>query len=278
MARKKSSSLSISGQGKSISDKTTKRASVDVVGIVDSSGPGGGRSGDEKKWTFALSLVCWRISSGPLQNRELILRQKVSDEQMDKLMDAVEADTVVRLKAFVNEAESMGELSKIIGIEDSDAELNERLKVILTPIVLHDEEWGQFVYDRISSFRGVAKWGSKRIKLALDASKVTQAKRALAKISEIWKAQKEWDRRLRECAVANLLELKNDNWCDEDDEGEPIEITPKQFMRRMTLETVVASPKGTFEFWYDDGDLFFGHAIRVTGSLAKGPVDAEFLG
>jgi hypothetical protein len=46
----------------------------------------------------------------------------------------------------------------------------------------------------------------------------------------------------------------------------------------MKLESITVHPDGRFEFWFDDGDLFWGHSIAVRGSLAEGPTEASVEG
>ena len=77
-----------------------------------------------------------------------------------------------------------------------------------------------------------------------------------------------------------LLDQAND-WAQdaaENEEEEPEEITREQFMERLELDAVQISADGRFEFWFNDGDLFWGHAIHVTGSLDQGPESAQMEG
>jgi hypothetical protein len=46
----------------------------------------------------------------------------------------------------------------------------------------------------------------------------------------------------------------------------------------MKLETISVSSDGSFNFWHDDGDLFYGHAIQVGGNLVEGPTYADIPG
>ena len=49
-------------------------------------------------------------------------------------------------------------------------------------------------------------------------------------------------------------------------------------LERMELDAVQISADGSFEFWFNDGDLFWGHSIHVTGSLESGPESAQMEG
>lgn len=46
----------------------------------------------------------------------------------------------------------------------------------------------------------------------------------------------------------------------------------------MELESVQVYGDGRFEFWFNDGGLFWGRAIHVTGSLTEGPTGAQMEG
>ena len=68
--------------------------------------------------------------------------------------------------------------------------------------------------------------------------------------------------------------LKNRTWVEE---GEK-KVTAAQFRKRMKLESVSFYPDGSLEFCHDDGDLFWGHTILVSGTLRRGPTDADIPG
>lgn len=46
----------------------------------------------------------------------------------------------------------------------------------------------------------------------------------------------------------------------------------------LMVDAVHVYSDGRFEFWYDAGDLFFGHWIRVRGTLEAGPTEAGLAG
>ena len=46
----------------------------------------------------------------------------------------------------------------------------------------------------------------------------------------------------------------------------------------MHYESVNVSQDGGFELYYDDGDIFAGHVIIVSGNMEKGLYDAQFAG
>ena len=90
----------------------------------------------------------------------------------------------------------------------------------------------------------------------------------------LWENEDDWNRRIRDFAVQKLLPLENDCWLDDDES----ELSPDQFKDRMTLEGISVDPDGSFDFWHNDGDLFWGHAIQISGSLVEGPTLANIPG
>lgn len=55
-------------------------------------------------------------------------------------------------------------------------------------------------------------------------------------------------------------------------------MTAEQFKARMKLEGITPHPDGPFDFWHDDGDLFWGHSIQISGNLSEGPTHADIPG
>ncbi len=83
-----------------------------------------------------------------------------------------------------------------------------------------------------------------------------------------------WDHDIRNYVVKELLDLKNSTWLEEDE----AELDGDDFLKQISLETVSVDTEGFFEFWYDDGDLFGGHSIMVSGSIKGGLNDAGIHG
>ena len=90
----------------------------------------------------------------------------------------------------------------------------------------------------------------------------------------LWRDHDDWREKIESFAVAKLLCLKNETWLEEDEPP----ISESEFIERMSLQSISVYPDGSFEFMHDDGDLFWGHAIQVTGNLHDGPTDADIPG
>ena len=137
---------------------------------------------------------------------------------------------------------------------------------------------GTFALNRaLGWFEAEADWLGSPIRLDLDRDE--DREKCLFHLRALMKGQADWDGRLRACAARDLLELAND-WASDGgcEEHEPEEITREQFMERLEPDAVQISGDGSFDFWFNDGALFWGHSIHVTGSLEGGPEKAEMEG
>lgn len=121
-------------------------------------------------------------------------------------------------------------------------------------------------------------WLDSPVQLSFSAD--SDQEHCLAAARTLFDSQAGWDRRLREFAAAELLVQANE-WAGiggEEEEESAVPITGAQFMARMELELIEVKSDGGFDFWFDDGGLFFGHAIRISGFLEKGPDEVRLEG
>lgn len=166
-------------------------------------------------------------------------------------------------------------LETLIGPTRGEAELHAHAKRLQLPVTRADKVLGKLTLDRrINSYDGRAKWNGKAVTVSVSADEGGDPDAGIQVAHALWRAQARWSRRVSDFAVAKLLKLKNENWLDENEKP----VTAKEFRRRMKLETVSVYGDGSFAFWHDDGELFWGHAIQVSGDLKSGPRDADIPG
>lgn len=142
-------------------------------------------------------------------------------------------------------------------------------------VIREDPVFGTLTLERGRDwYVALATWNGTAVQLKISVEGDHDFAAALESAHRLWRDQPAWDARVLDCAAAKLLPLKNSDWLDEDES----EVSADQFRRRMTLKSIWVSADGSFDFWYDDGDLFWGHTIDVSGSLEDGPSDAQILG
>ncbi|MCQ4086396.1 DUF2262 domain-containing protein [Saccharibacillus sp. JS10] len=134
---------------------------------------------------------------------------------------------------------------------------------------------GTFVFQPESQvFSSEYQFGEHRIEIRLEQSERKQALESLDRLEKIVGELPNLDLAARCYAAKELLELKNDSWLDEDEE----ECSETIFIQRMQLESLTLSEDGDLAFWYEDGDLFWGHSICVHRSGKEQWLSADMMG
>ena len=131
--------------------------------------------------------------------------------------------------------------------------------------VWNDDRFGAFTFDgTVKLWTTQSDWISRSVRLRLpgDAWAPVWLKSARALFDDA----QAWDGRVRGFAADRLLKLMNEAWLDDD--AQP--LSREQFMGRMTVEAIIIDDDGGFEFYFDDGDLFWGRGILVNGNLQDG--------
>ena len=166
-------------------------------------------------------------------------------------------------------------LEKIMRKNVKDIELQEHLKQLQQPVRYKDKVLGTLQLDRsIDWYSGRTKWNGKAMDVNLSAKKPEELQQSLAAAHTLWANQKKWTKRVGDYAIQKLLDLKNGSWL----EDEQPKVTKAQFLKCMTLTSITVEPDGSFDFWHDDGDLFWGHSIQIHGNLANGLTRADIPG
>ena len=255
---------------------------AEILGIVDAGGMGGtgaGPSGDNIQWTLLITLSGWKPFGGELRKSEMTVRKLVPEAEMRTFMGVMNPYDVVRVKARWSENNVFGSpqalLTEFVGKDDSDAELNSHALKLQEPVTFADPQFGLFTLDRrVNWYEATPDWCGATIRLTIPAGATDDMEKSLAVARQLWADQENWQRKITTCATKELLGLKNGTWLDEDEE----ELSEEDFVRRMVLESISVEANGSFEFWNDDGDLFLGHSIMVSGNLTDGPKDAGIHG
>jgi hypothetical protein len=252
---------------------------VEVQGVVGPSGACAGMSYGDKLWTLVFSFDAWRIEGAEIQTQPLTIRRKAPHEDLPSFSVRITPYTVLRIRARVV-GDSVFQnpqalLEHIVGLDDSDITLNEHAKQLQKPVTYEDAILGAFTLDRrLDRFTTDTVWNGAPVSLNLSAKEPADLQEALKTAHSLWETQDMWNQRIRDYAVQELLSLKNGDWLGDDE----AEITADQFKDRMTLEAITVYPDGSFVFWHDDGNLFWGHCIQISGSLSEGPTDADIPG
>lgn len=252
----------------------SRAPSKEISGIVVPSSPGAGRWNGERLYTFSFELSPWRVKGGTVEEQPMEILRPCGERAVDGLMEVFQKCTSITIRARVGAdaaGTSYGLLVKPQTSPCRDKEILAHAKRAAAPIVHKDPSFGKLVFDRQAAWwEGKARWRSRPIRISFDAPTEEKLKEAARTAKALQRSATRWEDRVREFAQRKLLKLANAWLRQEEPDAEP--ITPAVFQRRIKITSLFIGSKGRFEFDLDDGDLFFGHGISVSGTLTKGPV------
>lgn len=139
------------------------------------------------------------------------------------------------------------------------------MKEYYTKPISMENELGSFVLDReFSWFEGIVNWNGTEanVYLETDEEDGDTAEQAMKVLKKVVDNIVDNDTKYREFAAQELTELANE-WMDESDEIDAEEITKEIFAKRMEISEITVSPDGSLSLFYNDDDMFLGHAIEI---------------
>ncbi len=249
---------------------------IAICAVTGPNGFGGGKSHGETYWTASIGLIAWREEGGPIHRGNWGLLALADDKLLDYLRRVAPRDSVIQ--ARVRQA-LKGERFLLVGMPSkiNDPELKAVLDEAVKPVTFWEKGIGAFSLDRsVNWFEAEADWLGGPIKIEFDQDE--NRADCLMYAHTLLEHQEEWDKKIRSFAAKELLGLARDWAADAAGEEGPEELTEEVFMGRMELQSIEVREDGSFDFWFGDGDLFWGHSIRVSGSMDEGPTDADMEG
>lgn len=251
----------------------------DILAVTGANSFGGDKEPDQELWTATLPLTAWKEEDGPIHREATCLVALADDTLLDYLRRLAPRDSIIqaRVRQGLEDDRFL-----LVGLPAPvmDPELKAILDEQKTEVSVWAEGLGTFVLNRsVNWFQTDVDWLEQSIQLTYDQAGEEEMKAARQTALALMADQAGWDEKVRAFAADHLLSQANDWARDEAQDGEePEEITREHFMQRIELESIQVYGDGRFEFWFNGGDLFWGRAVHVTGSLADGPADAQMEG
>lgn len=160
-------------------------------------------------------------------------------------------------------------------------ELEAVLEEYNKPVVIEDKVLGTLILNReLDMFETTLLWNGNEVPFMLEVNSESKSSwsRARTAAKKLVAEQETWDEIMREFAAKTLTTLAND-WLAEDGGSKDTKpITEEAFAKHITLTEISITPGGSFTAYYDDDDMFRGHAIEINGSLKKGIANADIAG
>jgi hypothetical protein len=228
-------------------------------------------------WELTLTLQPWRVDGGPIQTAKLTaIAHNLDRESAQSLAQAHPPGGVVRFAASALPATGEDRLSVAIAtLEGLIVAPDLAGFVVPAPVFApyNHPALGRFVKERdVLPHIGEATWNGARIELWLDGDEAdldacAATAEAMLGNAGVWQAE----------MTARAYSKMYANWDAVWREDDPV-LTETEWKARLTLETLSVTASGRFTATFADGDLFWGHAIEVSGSLADGATDAVMVG
>lgn len=251
----------------------------EITAVTGPQGFGGGKQPAQELWMATLPLTAWREEDGPIHQEDTCLVALADDTLLAYLRRLAPRDSIIQAKVrqgLEDDRFLLVGLPAPVMDPEMKAILNEQVKPVSTWV----EGLGTFTLNRsVNWFQADVEWKDQTVQLTYDNGGEAAMKAAQEAALSLMADPAGWDERVRSLAADKLLSLAND-WAREGaEEGEePEEVNREQFMERMELESIQVAPDGGLDFWFNDGELFWGHSIHVSGTLTGGPTDAQMEG
>lgn len=161
---------------------------------------------------------------------------------------------------------------------------NDELAAVLAeyrkPVKITDAELGEFEFNKDwGVFVGRIDWlgESAGVHIDGDVDDEDTWAQGLQALRSLYDRRESNDRAWRAFAARELTALAND-WREDSDDDDGVEIIPQTFADRVSLSELSVDYESGFIAYYDDDDMFWGHVITVCGSEEEGLKAANIEG
>ena len=266
----------------------------DILVLTSDASSGAVKEKGDVLWTAKKSFLAYiNIDSSELKHGDGRIVWPLNEEEIkdrDSWMNRFKDGCIYRLKVreLIDKTVPEGMIASafncffVTGVLEEDVQNDDLLSILAEyrkPVTFVDEVLGEFVLDKdLGFFEGKILWLGKSISVLLevDADNEGTWTKATKVLRTLFEQQEKKDSDYRSFAAKKLVKLAN-QWQREED-ADSAEISKQDFINRMSIESLSVTSGGNLTVYYKDGDLFWGHAIVVSGHVNKGLKDAEIAG
>lgn len=251
---------------------------VELVGVVHPAFPLAQPSPFSVLWQLRLTLLAWQAPSCSVEFGEMTVIMQASKREVEAAAAPVQPFVVMRLRLRMADDEpDLNPFAVLIEppVRDTDRDMARIAQELQRPVTFEDPALGTFTLDRRANwFEANTAWGGRQVQLSLSMDDRVDREVQIERARKLWAELDAWFGRVIEFAIADLLPIKNRAWLDENQPP----IDAGEFERAMRIESITIHSDGSVDFWFDDGDLFWGHAIMVACTPTGTPTQADLCG
>ena len=247
-----------------------------IEGVV-APGQGGWRGPKEGYHIHVFSMSSWRRLGEALIKRKLTVLRPIPPYGGESYPPEVYFPdySIKRLSVLLSKDQTRAVVDRELEVDEADKSLVMLSQQMREPVVLATEQFGNLTLNpALDWFEGTTSWNHAVVQVFVEKGQDDSITHALNTAKELWSNQKAWKRKVDEFAVEKMLPLKNESWLEDGED----EVTPSAFKNYLSLVSITLSENGQFCFSHDDGDLFEGHSIEISGNLDEGLTDANIQG
>ena len=250
-----------------------------INGLVSLSYPHGDSVTKLDEWTVIFTFDGWTDSEGGFHEEELVIRKVVQQEESDRIKELVQPRSIITISCHIGIISEIDRkdaaLVSILSSDASDERLERYRSELEAPIILSTGTFGDLKLDRsVNWFEGEVRSGLRKIRISIEPKSISDSDAAVTEAERIWANRKKLIELAKEQAVNELLDDKNGCWLNDGEKP----LHPSKFKKCMKLYSITISEGGSYEFWFRDGGLFWGHDIDVMGDDARGFYQAGIQG
>ena len=244
-----------------------------LTGLIGAASPGGVK-GAADEWNLVIHLAAMRTTGAEVTQGEFRCELPVSRDGLESWMGRLRPYQILDAEVDAADARCIV-LREITALDVADTALSELATRLKQPVSVSHDVLGALTLNReFCLYEGHVSWMQREVAIELECAEPDEPGPAIDNAVRLVGSQQAWWDRITTYAVDELLELKNESW-REDGEAD---VSASEFLERLSLESISVSSEGKFSFWFDDGGLFWGHAVVVAGSLETGPDRADIAG
>lgn len=257
---------------------------VTITVLVGDRTGGGGKVGGAVLWTASADVLAYVDEHGTAVMSEGRLSWLATDEQRGTWIHGLEPLTqyVMHVRRETSDPSTSSHRFALDDVVEAGVHLtalDERLERWLAPVTLTTDA-GEFELERsMGFFSGWLTWCGNEVSALLDVDEGSMdgsetCTNSMARLAECCADAENTDARWRAFAAATLTE-RAEEWRDQSEEAGRSPITAQTFAERIRLTQLCIAADGSMAVYFDDDDMFLGHAVAVEISPDRTERDAH---